>query len=88
MIQFAIDNVGKPYGMLNALGLAWVRVCEIFGKNVKNPFSDDGKTYVCCEWAGKILKDFTSVEIHEDLNSINPREIFELLTQLASTPHR
>lgn len=86
MIQFAMDSVGKAYGIKNACGLAWVRICEIFGKKVKNPFSDGGKTYVCCELVAHVIKEYASVDLHDDLDDINPKEIYEILSQLSSAP--
>lgn len=80
MIQWAIDNCGKPYGIKSALGLGIVRLFDIFGKKIKNPFSDDDKTYVCCELAAYVLKEFEHFQIEEDLNLINPKELYELLS--------
>lgn len=87
MIQFAIDNAGKPYGIWDAIGLAWVRLNELFDKKISNPFADDGKTYVCCELVAAILKECIGINVEEDLNKVTPKELYDLLTKLASSPN-
>lgn len=86
MIQFAVDNVGKPYGIKNALGLAIVKLCSFFNKKIRNPFSDAGKTYVCCELVAEILKEYTPTKIDQDINSINPKELYDILYGLYYIP--
>jgi hypothetical protein len=82
LLQFAIDNSGKPYGIIEAFGLAIVRICEIFGKKIKNPFGDGGATYVCSELAGYILIEFAGAQIPENLDNITPRDVYNYLTSL------
>lgn len=80
VLQFCIDNAGIPYGFKQVFGLAWVRINELLGKKIENPFRDQGNTYVCCELAATILKNFTNMKISEDLDTINPKELFILLS--------
>lgn len=87
MITFAIDNAGKPYGVKNAVGLMLVRICEIFGKRIDNPFTDDGTTYVCCELVAAILKECLEIDIEADVNLVTPKEMYDLLTKLTSRPN-
>lgn len=82
MIQFAMDNSGKSYGVKQALGMAIVRICELFGKTIKNPFKDEGSTYVCSELGGYILKNFTDIKVDKDLDDVTPKDLYELLSVL------
>lgn len=77
IIQMAIDLAGKPYGMKDLFGIAWVRFMGLFGKKVKNPFSDGAKTYICSELAATIL---TKIGFKfEDLDTTTPKDIYDKL---------
>lgn len=80
MIQFAIDNAGKPYGIKEAFGMAIVRLVELlFKKKIKNPFGDGGKTYVCSELAGYIMDQYAGAKIPADLDYMTPLDIYNYL---------
>lgn len=79
MIQFAMDNAGKPYGIKECFGLAWVRICALIGKKVKNPFTADGTTYVCSELAGYILQQYAGLSIDSDIADIDPETTYQYL---------
>lgn len=81
MIQFAMDEAGKPYGMLNALGLAIVGIFDRLGKKIKNPLGDGEKTYICCELVADILDRYTSVK-NIDSDTVNPKELYNILLNL------
>lgn len=85
LIQFAMDNAGKPYGVKNCFGLAWVRICQMFGKKVSNPFKPDGNTYVCSELAAYVLQEFENVTIDSDIANITPLEVYNYLMQVKAT---
>lgn len=76
MMQFMIDNAGKPYGIKQCFGMAIVRVCEIFGKYIENPFKDGGKTYVCSEIGAYILEQFAGAVIPKDIDDITPKDLY------------
>lgn len=82
MMKFAIDNSGKPYGIKQAFGMAIVRIAEMFGKYIKNPFKDEGKTYVCSELAAYILEEFAGKSIPKDIDDITPKDLYEYLNLL------
>lgn len=79
MVKFAMDNAGIPYGIKQCLGLAIVKICEMFGKKILNPFKDGGKTYVCCELATYVLEQYDSISIPFDQDTINPKELYDYL---------
>lgn len=83
LMQFAIDNVGKPYGIKEAIGLGIVRLAEIFGKKIKNPFGDSGRTYICSELGGYVLKQFTNFKnLDIDCDNLNPQQLERYLSSL------
>jgi hypothetical protein len=86
MMQFAIDNAGKPYGMMNVVGLSVKRLCELFGMKIENPFTDGNKTYVCCELVGAILKDEIKVAVDIPLDDLDPKDIYDILKEFSKTP--
>lgn len=88
IIQFAIDNAAKPYGIKNVIGLTWVRICEIFGKKIKNPLSDGGKTYVCCELVAKIIEEYISPDCNLNPEDINPEELYNFMVNLSEADRR
>jgi hypothetical protein len=82
MIQFAMDNSGKPYGIKECFGLAWVRICQMFGKTVSNPFTADGSTYVCSELVGYILDTYDGMDINTNIANITPLMVYNYLLQI------
>ena len=84
LMQFAIDNAGKHYGVKNILGLTYVRICYWLGKTVRNPFNDRGATYICSELVAKILKDFEGLKLDKDLTDMTPLDVYNLLISLNS----
>lgn len=80
MIQYAIDSAGKPYGTMSALGLAVVRIAEVFGKKIKNPFGDGDKTYICCELASYVLEKYVHRQIPFDLDLVSPKDLYVFLS--------
>jgi hypothetical protein len=81
MVQFCIDNVGKPYGFKDILGLAWARVLELCGKKVNNPVNDGQNSWVCCELGAYVLETFVGKDIPEQLNDITPLDLYNYLSK-------
>lgn len=79
MIQFAIDSCGQAYGIKAVVGLAWVRICEWFGKVVKNPFRDGKTTYVCSELGAYILENYAHLKLPKNYEDITPKDLYECL---------
>lgn len=79
LMKFCIDNAGKPYGIKECFGLAWVRLNALVGRKIANPFKADGSTYVCSELAAYILNNFTKTNISGDLADATPLEVYNTL---------
>ena len=80
--QFAIDAMGKPYGVLSILGLAYVQILKYFGIKKSNPFRDNGETYVCSQLVASILKTCENVKMPENINDITPKDLFDIVSKL------
>jgi uncharacterized protein YycO len=79
MLQFAGKQLGKPYGIKESLGLAIVRIAELFGKTINNPFSFDGSTYVCSELVGYVCDNFAGMDVDTNPANITPKEMYNYL---------
>lgn len=80
-LQFAIDQVGTPYGMSQIFGILYVKALGLFGLKAKNPFPNGSGNYVCSELVAQILKEIIGLKVDIDLDLIDPKEVFELLQQ-------
>ena len=85
MVQFAINNANKAYGIKECVGMAIVRIASLFGKKIKNPFGDGGATYVCSELVGTILEQFANAQIPMDLDDMTPVVIRQYMDGLPKT---
>lgn len=85
LIQFCIDNVGKPYSMKEALGLGLVRLCELFGKKIRNPFRGSNDTYVCSVLASYVLQFFTDNKLEKDFQDMSPKDVWNHLERIKAT---
>jgi hypothetical protein len=83
VMQFAIDNAGKPYGIKEAFGLALVRILDMISITIKNPFADGGFTYVCSEMGWYILEKIrNNIKIDKDPDDITPLDLYNILSNL------
>lgn len=57
LLQWAVDNAGKPYGHMQMVGLGLVRLAKLLGLRIKNPFPNGTGSYVCCELVAAALED-------------------------------
>jgi hypothetical protein len=83
--QFAIDKAGYPYGVKQIVGILFVKIASLFGKKIKNPFADGGRTYVCSELVAEILKEKFGIKIEEDLDAAGPKYVCSAMTEASKT---
>lgn len=92
--QFA----GTPYAFMENLGIVWVRLCNLFGKKVKNPFPHGEKAQKCSELVCRnVILRITGMNIQtlsyvvnferghsmpEDLDLVGVRDMEEALEML------
>lgn len=77
LMKFCIENAGISYGIKEALGLAIIRIAELFGKKINNPFTDSGATYVCSELAWYILVNFAGVTGDKSYENMSPKDVYQ-----------
>lgn len=83
VMQFAIDNAGKPYGIKEVIGLAWVRINEIFGKTIKNPFSDGEYTYACSGLTSRLLTvTDLGIKLIKPFDDMTPLDVYNIMKDL------
>ena len=80
VIKFAMANVGQPYNLTGALGVAIVWLAMRFGFRIANPISGAGD--FCSQIAGQILNELMGQHINLPLDVITPKDIFRYLTNL------
>lgn len=79
LMQFCIDNAGKPYSIKEILGFGWIKLNRLFGKEVSNPFQEGTNEFVCSILADYILENFTSVAAIKDFENVDPLMMFKVL---------
>jgi hypothetical protein len=77
--QFAIDNSGKPYGILQLVGIGMVRLGQAFNKKWKNPFHDNQDSFICAEFVYDVLKEIIGADLTADPDSVGLKEIYEYI---------
>jgi hypothetical protein len=56
VLQFCIDNAGKPYGYLEVLGIGLRRLVQLlFKRDIGNVLADGDKSYFCVELLIRLL---------------------------------
>ena len=82
MMQFAIDNAGKPYSMKEIFGLAWVKINSWFGRKIPNPLRDGNDAYVCSVIATYILENYAGKDIPGDFEDVTPKDLYDYLSSI------
>lgn len=82
VLQFAIDNCGKPYGTKEIAGLAVVRIAHWLGKEIENPLADTDRSLICSELASRVLRDCLNIKLPKDPDDMTPLDVYELLLSI------
>jgi hypothetical protein len=78
----AANQAGKPYGVMEILGLAVVEIGLFFGKKWQNPVKDAGTTWVCDQLIAYLLSLCENVKLTEPLNDMTPKDVYNLVSTL------
>lgn len=81
ILQYAIDNSGAKYGIISAIGVAWIIINSWFNRKITNPFKDGQKTFFCDELAGYIIEEI-GIDIPFNPENVGPKEIDQFLNDL------
>lgn len=75
VVQFAMDNCGRPYGYSSVLGF----FLQSLGIKIPRLF-DNTKSFICSELAATILKEeFEQVDL--DPNIVSPKILYSILNR-------
>lgn len=74
LLQWCVDNSGKPYGRLQCLGIGLQRTLKLIGISIKNPFSNGEQAYICTELAAKALEE-VGIEFPTPLDEVDLLEL-------------
>lgn len=78
-MKYCINNAGRPYSVLQALGI----LLRDFFDLESNPFGNGKNSYVCSELVGEILADMSGVILQEPtLELLTPRDIYNTCVKL------
>jgi len=78
IVQFAMDNVGVPYGLKPAIGIALVKVAMLIGKKIRNPFADGIGTQFCSELGARIM-GILGYDLEENYDSFGPGDLYKFI---------
>jgi len=85
LMQFCIDNAGKPYSLLEVLGFACMVIAGWFGKKISNPFQESTSQFVCSVLGDYILSNFTDEAVPQDFESVDPKTLRDVLAAQKKT---
>jgi hypothetical protein len=83
-VQFAIDNVGVPYGILQVLGFACILSMRLFGKSVNNPFYSKN-SFFCSEMVSEVLNEINGANL--DVSTMTPKDLYNWLIAKGYKPN-
>jgi hypothetical protein len=81
-MQFAANQAGKPYGILEICGLALVELASGIGISIQNPFKDAGETWICDQLQAAILSQCENITLPMPLNDMTPKDMYNLVSTL------
>lgn len=80
-LTYAIDKAGVPYGIKQIFGILFIKILKSIGLAVNNPFANGPKEYVCSELVAEILGKFGHVTFKDNLDTITPKMLFDIIKQ-------
>jgi hypothetical protein len=79
VIQYALDTLGTPYGLKHILGIVIVKLANVFGKRIRNPFPEPG-TDVCSELVAYTLDKFILPGSKLNFETATPTDVYNFLS--------
>lgn len=69
-------NAGKPYGIMQIVGIF---IADVF-KLKKNPFPNSDKYFVCSEWVAKELEKL-GYKWDKPMDLVDPKDVYKVLSK-------
>lgn len=73
LMQFLIDNAGKPYSVKEILGFAAMKLFKL----KDNPYRQNTNEYVCSVIAAYIVEHYTDRDLNDNYQDIDPKDLYE-----------
>lgn len=70
LLQWCVDNSGKPYGRLQCLGIGIQRLFKLIGIKINNPFPNGDQAYICTELVAKALEEL-GIKFDQPLDEVD-----------------
>jgi hypothetical protein len=80
MVQYATDTLGTPYGVKHIFGIFIVKLVNIFGKRIVNPFDESG-TMVCSELVAYMLNQIILPTDTINFETATPTDVYNYLLE-------
>ena len=71
-VKWAYAQAGKTYGWVTLFGMLFVLLGKRLKINIKNPFPDNEGTYICSEFAARVIG-------YPNSEDISPQDLLEYL---------
>ena len=84
LIEFAINQLGKPYNIWGILGMSIVRMGQLIGIKISSPFPYNGSSDFCSELVAYILETYDGIDIGENPADESPQAVLALLSKINS----
>jgi hypothetical protein len=82
MFQFCIDKAGKPYGLLDVIGLGIAKILNKIGIRKSNPFYEGDANYFCSQIIAQCLDNIDPSQFNINADNTSPSDLNSLLKQL------
>lgn len=82
LLQFAIDQLGKPYSIKGIFGMGLVRIGELLHIKIDNPFKYDQTQDFCSEMTAYIAENFAGIVIDQPVANLAPKDLYTILDKL------
>lgn len=82
LIQFVIDQLGKPYSVKGILGMAFVRIGQLLHIKINSPFAYDQTEDFCSEMTAYIAENFVGIKINQPVANLAPKDLYNILAAL------
>lgn len=82
LLQFAINQLGKPYSVTGVLGMMLVRFGQLIGIKIGNPFKYDQSSDFCSELVSYVLETYEGIAIDQPVANLAPADLLEILAKL------
>lgn len=80
--QFCYDQLGKPYGVMEILGLAVKITAGWIGIKMDNPVKDGANSFFCSELIAYLLQTCENVKLSEDIEDMDPKTLYPVIKDL------